>query len=160
MESNKKIGLAIGAAAVVAIAGLSIAKSNKDTEVVTPQPTEATVPTETAAVPTSTTTNTVAGASYKDGTYSATGSYKSPGGMDKLGVTITLKGDVVTDATVTEEAGDKTSVKFQDMFIAGYKEYVVGKNISTISVGKVSGSSLTSIGFNDALAQIKAKAEL
>jgi len=159
MESNKKIGLAIGAAAVVAIAGLSIAK-NKDSEVAAPEPTEATVPTETATVPASTNTNAVAGVEYKDGTYSATGSYKSPGGPDTITLSITLKDDVVTDTKVTEVTGDKTSKRYQDMFVAGYKEYVIGKNISTVSVTKVSGSSLTSIGFNDALAQIKTKAEL
>ena len=96
---------------------------------------------------------------YKDGTYTAVGSYMSPGGPDQLSVTITLKGDIVTDATVTNMAGDRTSSRYQNMFISGYKQYVIGKNIADINLTVVSGSSLTPIGFNDALNQIKTAAK-
>lgn len=96
---------------------------------------------------------------YKDGTYSATGSYMSPGGKDLLGVTITLADDVITSVTVTNGAGDHTSDRYQEKFISGYKQYVVGKNIADVKLTKVSGASLTPIGFNDALSQIKSKAK-
>jgi uncharacterized protein with FMN-binding domain len=96
---------------------------------------------------------------YKDGTYTATGSYMSPGGQDEIGVTLTLKGDVVTDVSATEMANDPRSKQYENMFIGGFKQYVVGKNIATLSLTKVSGSSLTPKGFNDALAKIKAQAK-
>ena len=43
-------------------------------------------------------------------------------------------------------------------FIAGIDQEVVGKSLNDIEVTKVSGSSLTSGGFNEALAQIKSEA--
>ena len=96
---------------------------------------------------------------YKDGTYSATGSYMSPGGPDQVGVSLTLKNDIITDITVTAEPGDNESARYQSRFVSGYKQLVIGKNIADVHLTRVSGSSLTSIGFNDALAQIKARAK-
>lgn len=97
---------------------------------------------------------------YKDGVYSVTASYDSPGGMDNLGVSLTLKNGIVTDANVTNMANDRTSSRYQDKFISGYKQYVIGKSIDSIHLDAVSGSSLTPIGFNSALDQIKAKAQI
>jgi uncharacterized protein with FMN-binding domain len=96
---------------------------------------------------------------YKDGTYSATGTYMSPVGNENLPVTLVLKGDVVTDATVTVGATKKESVNWQNAFISGYKTQVVGKKISEISLSKVSGSSLTPKGFMDAIAKIETQAK-
>lgn len=96
---------------------------------------------------------------YKDGTYSAQGDYNSPGGPDSIGVTLTLKNDLITSVSATPNPGDRMSARYQDMFIASYKQYVVGKDISTLSLSKISGSSLTPIGFNDALAKIKSQAQ-
>lgn len=96
---------------------------------------------------------------YKDGTYSVTGSYLSPGGAEEIGVTLTLKDDAVVDTTATVLATRPGSVKFQGEFVAGYKTLVVGKKLDEINVGKVSGSSLTPAGFNDAVAKIKLQAK-
>lgn len=96
---------------------------------------------------------------YKDGTYTATGSYMSPGGYDQITVTLIIANGIVTDATVVSGAGDGTSQRYQDRFIAGYKPLVIGKDIATLNVSRVSGSSLTPIGFNDAVAQIKTAAK-
>jgi len=96
---------------------------------------------------------------YKNGTYSATGSYMSPGGEDQIAVTLTLKNDIVTSVSATPEAGDRMSARFQNMFISGYQQYVIGKNISSLNLTKVSGSSLTPKGFDSALAQIKSQAK-
>ena len=96
---------------------------------------------------------------YKDGTYTATGSYMSPGGEDQVTVTLTIAKDIVTDVSVTPGAQDRTSQRYQQRFIAGYKQYVVGKNIASLNLGVISGSSLTPIGFNAALTQIKAQAK-
>jgi len=96
---------------------------------------------------------------YKDGTYTATGSYDSPGGPDRLGVSITIKNDVVTSTSATNMAGDRTSSRYQKMFISGYQALVIGKNIDSINLDIVSGSSLTPQGFNDALSKIKVQAK-
>lgn len=98
-------------------------------------------------------------ANYKDGSYSAVGSYLSPGGDETIKVDITLKGDVVTSVKTTAQATKPESKRWQETFISGYESMVVGKKIEDISLTKVSGSSLTPKGFMDALAKIEAQAK-
>ena len=112
----------------------------------------------TPSASTTTVSTSVATSSYKDGTYTATGSYDSPAGMENVKVSVVLKGGIVTASTVTNEATDHTSSRYQNMFISGYSQYVNGKSIASLNVGKVSGSSLTPIGFNQAIAKIKTQA--
>lgn len=95
---------------------------------------------------------------YTDGTYTAEGSYVSPAGTEKVKVELTLAGDIVTAVTVTPEADDPTALGHQQDFASGIAAEVVGKDIDTLNVSRVSGSSLTSGGFNQALATIKADA--
>ncbi len=96
---------------------------------------------------------------YRNGTYSATGSYSSPGGQDQVAVTLTLANDIITSVSVTPQAGDRTSQRYISKFLSGYQQYVVGQDISTLSLGRISGSSLTPIGFNNAISQIRAQAK-
>ncbi|RIJ76711.1 hypothetical protein D1871_10845 [Nakamurella silvestris] len=98
------------------------------------------------------------GSTYTDGTYTATGSYNSPGGTESVTVSVTLAADVVTAVSVTPEADNPTSSQFQNQFASGIASAVVGKDISDLSVSKVSGSSLTSEGFNAALVSIRSEA--
>ena len=96
---------------------------------------------------------------YKDGTYTAIGHYASPAGPETINVSVTLKGNVITDADVQPQATNKKSVFMQNAFIGGYKAQVVGKNIDEVRlVGNISGSSLTLNGFNEALSQVKVQA--
>ncbi len=96
---------------------------------------------------------------YKNGTYSAVGSYVSPAGPENVEVVLTLKNDLVIDATVVGKATATRSKTMQADFIAHYKEFVVGKNIAELTLGKVSGSSLTPRGFNNAVDKIQAAAK-
>lgn len=95
---------------------------------------------------------------YKDGNYSALGEYTSPGGAEQINVTLTLKGDVVTDATVKSLATLPASQNWQNAFINGFKTMVVGKKLDEVNLDKVSGSSLTPKGWNDAISKIKTQA--
>ena len=142
--------------------------SNTDTSTIVntkPAVSDNTAPTNNTSNSSTTSTPAVADtkktvtSTYKDGSYTATGSYMSPGGEDQLLVSLTLANDVVTDVSVTPQAGDRTSSRYQARFISGYKSYVVGQNIASIYLTKVSGSSLTPVGFNDALNQIKSQAK-
>lgn len=103
-------------------------------------------------------TKTMDTAAYKDGEYSAAGTYTSPAGAEEIGVKITLKDNIVTDADVEVKATNPKSKYMQDAFAKGYKEMVIGKNINEIKLEKVSGSSLTPMGFNTALEAIKTQA--
>ena len=95
---------------------------------------------------------------YTDGTYTAEGSYQAPSGTESVDVTITLKDDVITAVEVVGNATDPQAKQHQGEFIAGISDVVVGKDIDTIQVDKVGGSSLTSGGFNKAVEEIKADA--
>lgn len=96
---------------------------------------------------------------YQDGTYEMVGNYVSPGGPETVGVTVTIANDVITDATVEVLATRPASKAKQEDFAANYKPMVVGKSIDEVMLTKVSGSSLTPKGFNDALEKIKAEAK-
>lgn len=107
----------------------------------------------------STTTATGSSTRYKDGTYTSDGNYISPGGAEKVGVALTIKNDIVVDSVFTIKTERPISMDMQTAFAAGYKQYVIGKKLDDISVGKVSGASLTPKGFNDAVAKIKVQAQ-
>ena len=103
----------------------------------------------------SSTDSSTSSASFKDGSYTESASYQSPGGTQKLTVKLTLASGVVTDLTVTSGANDPTAKQYQTQFIGGINAEVVGKKIDSLKVSRVAGSSLTSIGFNEAIAAIE-----
>lgn len=96
---------------------------------------------------------------YADGTYTEDGSYLSPAGEQSVTVKLTMAGDKITTITVTPHATDPTAKQYQAMFVQGVSALVVGKDIDQLSVSRVAGSSLTSGGFNKAIAAIKADAK-
>ena len=97
-------------------------------------------------------------ASYKDGTYTADGSYQAPSGTESITVEVTLADDKISDITVTPHATDPTAKGHQAEFVGGIADQIVGKDIDTLNVTRVSGSSLTSGGFKIAIAAIKEQA--
>ena len=105
------------------------------------------------------TADNAAGGSFKDGTYTADGSYVSPGGPESITVKLTLASNKVTAVTVTPHANDETASSYQAMFVAGISDEVVGKEIDKLNVSRVAGSSLTSGGFNKAITAIEAQAK-
>lgn len=96
---------------------------------------------------------------YKDGIYSAAGTYQSPAGKEEISVSVTLQNGVITDAIFTPKATNEVSVKLQGMFASGYKAVIVGKTLDEAKLDKVSGSSLTPKGWNDAIEKIKLEAK-
>jgi uncharacterized protein with FMN-binding domain len=104
--------------------------------------------------------DTVNGTTYKDGTYTALGDYTSPGGAEQIKVTVTLKDDIITDATVVSLATRPETKLNQNKFISGFKAQVIGKKITDVVLSKVSGSSLTPGGWNNAISKIEAQAQV
>lgn len=96
---------------------------------------------------------------YEDGVYEVTGNYISPGGAEEIGVVLTLENNVIVDSEVEVRAEREISLEMQNDFAANYKNMVIGKNIDEVELTKVSGSSLTPQGFNDALEKVKAQAQ-
>ncbi len=116
-------------------------------------PTTPTTPTTPAAP---TTPATV----YADGTKTVNTTYRAPENSNHtMTVTLTLKGDVVTASSIVY-GGDKVgeSTKYQNRFMAAYESQVIGKKLDSIKLSRVGGASLTTNGFNDALAKVKAAA--
>ena len=97
--------------------------------------------------------------SYKDGIYDAQGYYPTPGGMESIDITVTLGKDVIKDISLIQQGKTETAKDFQSRFASGYKDQVVGKKISEVKLTRVAGSSLTPIGFNDALDQVEEDAK-
>jgi hypothetical protein len=120
--------------------------------------TTAAAPAETRAAKTSAAAKPTANSQYKDGTYSATGTYHTPESTETVDVTLTVKDGAVADSQVDTSGTNSTSVRYQTEFKNNYKPKVVGKKLDDIQLSRVSGSSLTSGGFNTALEQIKDQA--
>lgn len=96
---------------------------------------------------------------FKDGTYSSNGKYNSPAGGEEIGVTVTVKGDVITDASVKVLATNPASSEWQTKVSNAIKSVVVGKKLTDVVLDKVSGSSLTPKGWNDAISKIQTQAK-
>lgn len=96
---------------------------------------------------------------FKNGTYSAMGTYFAPSGQESIGITLVLKDDLVTGAYARALATNPRSVYFQQQFVNNFASQVIGKKITGVSLDNVSGASLTPQGFNDAVAKIEAQAK-
>ena len=128
--------------------GTNTATSTKPTSATT-----TTTPATTATTPATTTT------SYTNGTYTAVGQYNAPDGQQSITVTLTVSGDVVTAATVVPGATGQASKMWQAQFVSGVQTQVVGKKLASLHLTNVSGSSLTPIGFNNAVSDIQNQAK-
>lgn len=95
---------------------------------------------------------------YQDGDYSATGSYSTPGGQESITLSLTIEDDIITQVNAVGSASRGDSAQYQSAFLSGYKSSVVGKDIKTVKLSRVAGSSLTSTGFNRAIEKIKDEA--
>jgi uncharacterized protein with FMN-binding domain len=156
-QTNTKKKIIAGLVVLMAIALLAIGGKVLTSKDDVPQDT-AQVSSDTAAT-TSSDSSSTSSSVYKNGTYTATGNYTSPGGNESISLSVTLQGDIITDSSVQEGATDPEAREYQEDFISGYKAFVTGKNISSVRLSRVSGSSLTSGGFNRALDEIKQQAK-
>lgn len=159
-NNSMKIVIPVVIAALIVLGALGVVayQGMKSGQTQTPVQQE----TVTTGTPTQTETmasETPSASKYKDGEYSATGDYVSPGGPREIDLTLTIKDGVITGSEFTGHATDPNSKRFQGEFADNYKTMVVGKNLDEVSLTKVSGSSLTPKGFMDALTKIKEEAQ-
>jgi uncharacterized protein with FMN-binding domain len=93
---------------------------------------------------------------YTDGEYTAEGLYA---GKKSIIVKVGLANDAIKHVEVTPNTPNiKLSFNLQKRFAAAVPEEVVGKPIDEVHLDRLAGSSLTTKGFNEALAKIKAEA--
>lgn len=131
----------------------------------TAKSTAAAVPTHPTAAPKPTPAATpvptpTPAAVYSDGSFSATGNFQSPGGNEKIRVTLTIAHDIIQSVSVSAVHIDSTSTSYETQFEGGIGAVVVGKNIDSINVGVVAGASLNGTGFNQAIGKIKSAAKI
>lgn len=98
-------------------------------------------------------------ATFKDGTYTATAKYDTPGGSQSMTVKLTVASGSVTDSSIQQTASSSEDQQFEDGFDSAYKSQVIGKKLSDINLHSVSGASLTTDGFNSALGDIAKQAQ-
>ena len=95
---------------------------------------------------------------YKNGQYTSTQTYFIEGSNDTVEYKITINGDIITSATATLLSGDRQSNRYVSSFNSVLSSKVVNKKLSSVSNLYVSGASLTSDAFTDAINDIKSKA--
>ncbi|MDB5183544.1 MAG: hypothetical protein JWO07_225 [Candidatus Saccharibacteria bacterium] len=156
---NKKaiIGLVVIVLLVIAATGVVIATGNNNSTKASDTTVASTSPSPSSS--TSAAASSSSTSSFKDGTYNATGSYDSPGGKQSVDVKVTLAGGTVTDVSLVGHPNDSNAQMYQSQFESAYKTQVVGKKITDINLSRVAGSSLTSIGFNNAISDIEKQAQ-
>jgi uncharacterized protein with FMN-binding domain len=96
---------------------------------------------------------------YRDGQYTATGNYVSPGGAQALDIKATLKDGVITNLEMTTKATDPKSERYQNIFKQSISGVIIGKPLNdNLDPGLLNGSSLTHTGFTQAIEAIKVQA--
>ncbi len=97
---------------------------------------------------------------YKDGTYIASANYSVPHGNNSIGVSITLSNGVVSAVKTTHDYADRESGMYVDSFDSSINSVVTGKSLEILtSLSRVGGASLTTFGFEDAVASIANQAK-
>lgn len=59
-------------------------------------------------------------------------SHISPGGEEQMGVTLTFKDGLITDAQIKPMTDRPISLAMQDIFAQNFKQFVIGKNINEV----------------------------
>lgn len=96
---------------------------------------------------------------YNDGTYSVTADYYTPEDTDTIKVTMAVQNGVITDVDSTTTTSSRESRQYDSSFLNSYKSYVIGKSLKDLNLNRVSGASLTTEGFNNALDMIRQQAQ-
>lgn len=168
MKPTQKIFMVVGSVAVMAAAGWTgytlFATPNQtagSTSQASASSTPASTSTSSSTTPTNTTTSSNSStSSYKDGTYTATARYSVPHGeVNSVTATITVSGGKITQASATHDYGDRESGMYIDSFDSSLSSAVQGESLSSISVYRIGGASLTTEGFNSVLDTIRSQAQ-
>lgn len=96
---------------------------------------------------------------YKDGTYVVENTYYvMPGFNEPMQTTVTLENNIISDTEVRFASRDPHSLTHQRDFAVAYKDEVIGVPLGEASFSRIGRASLTTIGFNNALKEIRLEA--
>lgn len=97
----------------------------------------------------------------KTATYRETVSYDSPGGTDEVTFQFVLNDGVVTDLGLLDSSSNPESGNYITRFMNGVKSKVIGKKLESLGTfSRISGASLTTAAFNEAVKKLKAEAKV
>jgi uncharacterized protein with FMN-binding domain len=134
-------------------------KENPQASESSPAETSQTPTADTSSTDESPATTTDSNATFKNGTYTASETYRTEGGLEGLTVKLTIANNAVSDVSVEQNPSNHESEEYQDLFESKYKSKIVGKALSTLQLSRISGASDTTDSFNEALDAIRAKAQ-
>ncbi|MCX8035348.1 MAG: FMN-binding protein [Candidatus Dojkabacteria bacterium] len=165
-------GLIIGTSLIIVSAGIIFWNSRTSSNEsaggdVTDQPTTHTTNNDTTCtendrcfVPSDiNTTVTNQTSTYKNGSYTTEVAYSVPDGFNKLKLSIKLENGKITEVNVTQSDIDSESKKYDRRFQSNYKSFVINQDIDNLRLDVVSGASLTTDAFNNALEKIRQQAK-
>ena len=89
-------------------------------------------------------------------TYTTTVEYDVPEGTESNSFSLVIKDGIISSIEVGITTNSKASLKYQQDFAKNIDSLVVGQKISELkSIDRVSGASVTTTAFNDALLKLQ-----
>lgn len=89
-------------------------------------------------------------------TYTTTVEYDVPEGAESNSFSLVIKDGIISSIEVVITTTNKASLKYQQDFAKNIASIVVGQKISELkSIDRVSGASVTTTAFNDALLKLQ-----
>ncbi len=164
MDSRNKVFAVVGTVAIVATVGITglalfVQKdSSANTEAMSQ--TTSTSNSSTSVPASSNSEATTSSTSYKDGTYTSSAvSYSVPrGGYNSLKATVVINSGKISSVTTSNEVADRESGMYVSNFEGNLSSDAVGQTIGDYSPSRISGASLTTSAFDEALTDIAAQA--
>lgn len=148
MNAKNKIFIIVGSVAIIAAAGAGGYALFAGSEATAPVAPPASSPTATSA------------ASYKDGTYIVSTTYRVPGSSNTLKATVTIGRGKITGVTAVSGTSDRESRDYTDSFGAGVQSVATGQLIGDFRASRIGGASLTSDAFNTVLDAVRKDAKV
>ena len=91
-----------------------------------------------------------------DNTYTTTVEYDVPEGTESNSFSLVIKDGIISSIEVGITTTNKASLKYQQDFAKNIASIVVGQKISELkTIDRVSGASVTTTAFNDALLKLQ-----
>lgn len=91
-----------------------------------------------------------------DNTYTTTVEYDVPEGTESNSFSLVIKDGIISSIEVGITTTNKASLKYQQDFAKNIASIIVGQKISELkSIDRVSGASVTTTAFNDALLKLQ-----
>lgn len=157
MNRTNKLLTVIGASAIIATAiGTGYVLFATPDEVASEIQNTQVVP-ETSQKQSEDTVTSGTASPYRDGTYTTTANYDVPRDTNTITVTITIKDGLIVSFSSESDYGDDESAMYINSFEAAAPSSIVGQSVDT-SFSRIGAASLTTAGFEAALAKVKSEA--